>query len=669
MNSGTVAVAVEWALWGKESHDTGYRLLESSDGPVSPQIFVKALTRYSPGTLESLPQVTVSWLRDASEHLYVALAIHETAPGRFDAGGRQIVFTRYFCVRYEELAAEAVSYGTMYEELGQIRLGGHGRAMIKAGFPLSAPAPGTGLPRAVAAVPASAAPASGLAIRAAALLLTSRPVCILGADRTTLDVRLQFLDEVMSFLPYGMRSRLSASTRVSSTFQDHKLRLFFSSAPRRGEDHLVTWDQLDLSPIRHRYADDYLSWLVNGVRQPAPLLASVREPMGFSQPEILKVLERLHVSYGTPVSVVADVPPGPAPASGSQRRAPARHKAAAEVAPPDPEREMSVPEILISCGRRLEGGNPGFLISDLDRLEAYDPAAVTPQERAYYQGIIADRQLFRPNMRIKKQLQGRLYGLLLRIAFEDPLTYQGYCAIHGCAGYPYGTSLHRSLLLAINPAGRSELSVRLLGLHALGDKELRRVLRDKPLPPGVLIGAAANRELQPVHARVLGDIVISDLVDRTGRLDRMGLRQALIRHSCLAPALAELYPDRPSEQVARLSRLLTMAYGRTMEPLAVDEILANPMVPPTAALFAAVLGKVDPANAPRTERVFTRALISHEHFPGRVRDELLRLLPADSHLSAAADRGRKLHLPGRSAPPGAPGTRRPSLLRQRSQQD
>jgi hypothetical protein len=106
-----------------------------------------------------------------------------------------------------------------------------------------------------------------------------------------------------------------------------------------------------------------------------------------------------------------------------------------------------------------------------------------------------------------------------------------------------------------------------------------------------------------------------------------------------------------------------------MEPQAVDEILANPMVAPTAELFAAVLGKVDPADAPWTERVFTRALIIHEHFPGRMRDELLRLLPADSHLGAAADRGRKLHLPGRSAPPGPPGTRRPSLLRQRSQEE
>ena len=300
MNSGTVPVTADWALWGKESHDAGYRLLEYSDGPVPGDTFVEVLNRYSPGTLEDLPQVTVSWLRDHAQRNYVAIAIHDTEHGRYDAGGRQIVFTRYFCVRYEELAAGAVSYHSMYRELGKSRLGVNSRSRIKAELPRFSAAPAGPAPRALAAAPQPGTPASGLAIRVAALLLTGQPVCILGANRIALDMRLRFLDEVMSLLPYGMRSRLSASTWVSSTFQEHKLRLFFASARRQADDHVVTWDRPDPAPIRHRYADDYLSWLINGVHEPAALLAGVNEQMGFGQADIAMMLERLHVSYSEP---------------------------------------------------------------------------------------------------------------------------------------------------------------------------------------------------------------------------------------------------------------------------------------------------------------------------------------------------------------------------------
>ena len=79
-------------------------------------------------------------------------------------------------------------------------------------------------------------PSGEQAMRVAALLLTGKPVCIVGADQTVLLERLQFLDTVVSLLPYGMRCRLSASNWASSTLQTHKFRLFFASAPRPARD-------------------------------------------------------------------------------------------------------------------------------------------------------------------------------------------------------------------------------------------------------------------------------------------------------------------------------------------------------------------------------------------------------------------------------------------------
>ena len=50
--------------------DRGYRLLDCSDGSVSADSFTEVITRYSPGTLDKLPQVTISWFSDQGEQNY-----------------------------------------------------------------------------------------------------------------------------------------------------------------------------------------------------------------------------------------------------------------------------------------------------------------------------------------------------------------------------------------------------------------------------------------------------------------------------------------------------------------------------------------------------------------------------------------------------------------------
>jgi hypothetical protein len=60
------------------------------------------------------------------------------------------------------------------------------------------------------------------AMRTAALVLTRRPVCVLGAREASVDDRLQFIDTVMAMLPYGIRTRMSAATWTRATFRGHK---------------------------------------------------------------------------------------------------------------------------------------------------------------------------------------------------------------------------------------------------------------------------------------------------------------------------------------------------------------------------------------------------------------------------------------------------------------
>ena len=99
MTAKTVVVTAEWAWRGKRESDRGYSILAHSKGKLGQSNFEEVLTRYSPGTLESLPQVTLSWISSAEAGAnYLAIAIHELADdGMFDRDGRTVMFTRYFC--------------------------------------------------------------------------------------------------------------------------------------------------------------------------------------------------------------------------------------------------------------------------------------------------------------------------------------------------------------------------------------------------------------------------------------------------------------------------------------------------------------------------------------------------------------------------------------------
>jgi hypothetical protein len=252
----------EWALWGKHGADATYHVLACSAGSLTAKDFAKVVERYAHGTADRLPQYTIFWVpgpADAAE--FAGIAIHEHARyarqdvrSRYDASGHEIVFIRLFCVRYADLAEHGTTFTDLLTAVQDQEL---------------APQSTTGpvrlrLTSEQASQPASGS-APGLAETVAALLLTSSPVCVLGADEVAAPERLAFIDEVMSLLPYGLRATLSASTWASSTAQHLKLRLFFTSVRRGGggTNH-VRWGQPGqggLPASGSRAARIYLAWL------------------------------------------------------------------------------------------------------------------------------------------------------------------------------------------------------------------------------------------------------------------------------------------------------------------------------------------------------------------------------------------------------------------------
>ena len=277
--SRVVPVTAEWALWGKRPEGQ-YDLVECSAGSLSRGVFATLLTRHPHGMIN---EVTVSCLPGVPgiEESYVAIAIHDRAHLVGSAVSRHVMLARYFCVPFAQLAAGTVTYQAMYEGFGEIRLPTNLRDPIRTEL---------------AGDPPEEATPDEFSMRTAALLLTLRPVCILGAEKVDVYSKLCFIDNVASLLPYGMRSTLSASTWISSIYLEHNFRLFFAAMARpQSNDQVIHWGKTDNFPIGDDYADDYLQSLREGSQERAAQLAANGEPMRFDRGQVLRMLNRLDI--------------------------------------------------------------------------------------------------------------------------------------------------------------------------------------------------------------------------------------------------------------------------------------------------------------------------------------------------------------------------------------
>lgn len=604
----TIPVAAEWALWGKQSIDRGYHLLGHSNGSLGASTFNEVLTRYSPGTLERLPQVTVSWLSHREERNYLGIAIHDrAAEGQYDADGREIVFTRYYCVPYEDLAVGSISYHAMYAKFNNFALPIPDRTLIKTEI----------------AAPRPTIPHYRQATKVAALLLTGRPVCIVGADGVGFLERLTFVDAVASLLPYGIRCRLSASTWASSTLQTHKFRLFFSSAPRPVHEHqqadlVVEWGQSDETPIGHQSADGYLTWLEDQVRQPAAWLAAQKQQLDFSEQAVLEMLERLKIIPGT---------------SAPSAHASSLHQAdSAQWHGVSPIGAMTAEDLITSWATFLTGPNPEFLKPDIKPWRELLVKPLPAVERAYCWQLIQTYQLLRDELPVGESLKIEIYEILLRMAFEPPLSYLDYCEIEARFQKVAGQPLHFSLLQSMTLVGFDSLPVYLVALSAFDEKLLKRQLHKHPLESAQLIEAAANQELNNYHAWQVCKLAGTVIRERLCPVNQQDLRSALAHEGYLAPTLNRIYPLDAESQLTFLTPLVQAAHGSKLDASTAADVLVNSRYVPTAALFAAVLRMVDPADAGPVISALARGYLDKSVFTDETRHELTLRLSTPNQL-------------------------------------
>jgi hypothetical protein len=568
----TIPVDVEWALQGKTLGRAGARVLACSNDKLSMENFTELLGRFSLGTPDRLPQVSVSYLTSGTgpeRVYYLGMAIHKWASDMQTDGGellerdddkRPVAVTTYFCAPYQPLAAAAVSYQAMYTELDKIRLGATSGPPRHVDFPVR-----TGL-----------LPIDSLAMQSAGRLLTG-PVCVLGAESATVAERLDFIEAVAALLPYGHRTRLTAATWVRSTHRDHRFRLYFSNTARDNHpDHVVYWERSELTSLTPHddYAYTYDRWLTDTVGQLAAL-ARLTTPRSFSRHEVLESLDKIGVHRPEPTER-----PRYRPVPRILALPPARQDA-----------KLDGEQILRECAAFIRRPHRPELNTAIIRLRALARSGTRPEELDRYREIIREYQLFQHDEALGSY-EPKLREALFKVAFVPPLSYPDYCLIEDSLG---DKSPDQALLRMITDAGMSDRDIQIRAvvygqLLPESEKDTKRKLDHwyalAEVNAAQLINAMADHWHQPWHA-LHASRIATDFVSRKDCGSPGAIRTVLQYHSFLANLLQALGDD--SFQLSVLTRFLRAAYPNGPGRSDIQQILAKNAEPPSPALLAAVL--------------------------------------------------------------------------------
>ena len=622
-------VSAQWALQGKTLGRDGYRVLASSAGSLSMENFTDAIGRFSMGTPEklsnALPQMTISFLK-SGEVNHLALAIHRLASETYPDGqltasdddGRAVVATSYYCVRYDPLAERSVSYQSMYEAFSAAPLRPENGPVLPVKLPTAPTAPDSGA-------------INSLVIRAAALLVTGRPVCVLGASlQTNMTDRLGFIDTVMSLLPYGFRARMAAATWTRATNQNHHFRLFFSGDRRdvKDPDNVVFWGLPEQTiPGRNdTYAHYYFNWLNTGsVTDKLTLLAGLKTPRSLANrgqvQEALDEIDQITPFWPRRVPVFQPkTETEPARPENGQR----------------PTLDTTVPaqseveQLLVSCARCMDGADSRRFGDTVGQLKMLTRSGVDAGERDRCRKLIYECHLFRHNDALGQDEQ-ELREILLKIAFEPPLSYEDYCLIED--GIGEGKSPDPSLLqlidTLIDTQGAADERVKAItyAQFPAGDawKKLSKWYESAELSAYQLTNLLAFEVRHSRHMRLLCDVTTACLTRKTNTYDPKKLDSVLHRHRYLAGKLQDSGAGDDQYQLDTLGTFLRAAYpgGLTRDDL---YHVMRGTKPVTLPFLGAVLLMVAKDDACLARDLYLHHSFKAMHFQEQTLRELLKLI-------------------------------------------
>jgi hypothetical protein len=380
-----VSVEAGWARWGKyPGSNDDYSVLSCSSGPFSRADYAAILTRFSPGTPSArrqgagqLPWVTFSWV-GAEDKRHLGIAVHDITD-QVDGAGRPIAETSYFCVPYAAVADSPISYCGLYEAVRQPAARADGGAPARLQIPRLDPHD----------IALSVAEYGEPVVASMAALLLNSPVSVTQAEGSELEDRLRFIDAVAALLPFGYRTRFTASTWADSGSR-HRIRLTFADRPRDDAAGVPFRAAPDLSG--EPASRDYVVQLDRFLRPPAP------GSRAFDLTEIVAHLaqETTPRKFDTPHAAIKslrtiDLPAAVAAAVGDRKAVPDEVRLlfdGGRISELEPDQRRAIWLELLSYGQPQD---LTVIDSWWDRVVGEDPAAVMPQLARIFRDLLWTR--------------------------------------------------------------------------------------------------------------------------------------------------------------------------------------------------------------------------------------------------------------------------------------
>jgi hypothetical protein len=231
-----------------------------------------------------------------------------------------------------------------------------------------------------------------------------------------------------------------------------------------------------------------------------------------------------------------------------------------------PARESGdvIEKTMLQINRQVRTRNMSALKHDVSALWSLARKTQDHDEvrRRHYRRVIASGQLLRPDLELGG-LAPTFYDAVLKLGFEFPLSYHGFCALEDCVAVvrPKALDMQRPLLEAVHRAGIGDSRVSAMVLGLLGGRELRAWFRSRELEAAELIAALSHPWERKHHATCVCDVTLLYLKEMEGQYDLRAMRTALHRHGYLAQALHLRYPDDPQYQLDTLDALLRRVRG------------------------------------------------------------------------------------------------------------
>lgn len=532
-------LTAHWAILGKtpESLDD-YGVIGCSSGAITSAEFGMWLKAFTSGTMEpkALPRVATSHFTiGPDKEPWLGLSL-QTEPESQDGFQRPYAMTYYACVRWADIASEStrLSYRALYEALTKEDFSGG-----DAPFLLS---PSAYDERHLAGA------VNGTARRAAALLLTGRPVCVVRAGHLPLDRRLDFLDAVAALLPYGFRPTLAASTWTNSASR-HRFRLSFAEVPPTHGAWELPWEDDDppeaYPPQALHYEKELARYQGADLPELMRWLTTLAEPRDFDDASHRATASRL-------LSTSARLP-GP-----------------------------SVEQLLQQCRESIancEEQRLGVLTTQLAQRAGQ---RVPDKDRKTYRASIRANPI-RPPQRLADSVVVRtFFEILLRLLYASPMRAADVEEMLVDLG-GRRRALPPALIAALSGLlPRSSPSGRLLIASLQGSEQLLTIL------DGMSEDELFQVAVQSRNRKVL-DIVIAEADRRALPTDPRAmeaLKYALMRHRYLIEAIGSSFTAE--ESVRYYQNVLQVSHRRRLTSADIEEILADLDRPPQTFLLAIV---------------------------------------------------------------------------------